>query len=105
MCGSPAVPNTSAMPSEIWSIGALNSRPGSRKRCPSSAGDMPFAPSPRICATRACTLGSAMTLDRKSPKKPYCDQTMITSTIEAVTSSTALMICTQVVAVMPPNST
>ncbi len=23
MCGSPAVPNTSAMPSEIWSIGAL----------------------------------------------------------------------------------
>ena len=23
MCGMPAVPNTSAMPSEIWSIGAL----------------------------------------------------------------------------------
>jgi hypothetical protein len=30
---------------------------------------------------------------------------MITSTIEAVTSSIALMICTQVVATMPPNST
>ena len=50
MCGSPAVPNTSAMPSEIWSIGALNSRPGSRKRWPRSAADMFFAPSPRICA-------------------------------------------------------
>jgi hypothetical protein len=23
MCGRPAVPNTSAIPSEIWSIGAL----------------------------------------------------------------------------------
>ncbi len=64
-----------------------------------------FAPSPRICATRACTFGSATTLVRKSPKKPYCDHTMITSTIDAVTSSTALMICTQVVATMPPNST
>ena len=105
MCGRPAVPNTSAMPSEIWSIGALNSRPGSRKRWPSSAGDMFLAPSPRICATRACTLASPTTLVRKSPKKPYCIQTMTTSTMEAVTSSAALMICTHVVATMPPNST
>ena len=66
---------------------------------------MSFAASPRICATRACTFGSATTLDRKSPNRPYCDQTRITSTIEAVTSSMALMICTQVVATMPPNST
>ena len=66
---------------------------------------MPFEASPRICATRACTLGSATTLERKSPNTPYCDQTMITSTIDAVTSSTALMICTQVVATMPPKST
>ena len=72
---------------------------------PSSVGVMFFAPSPRICATRAWTFGSPMTLVRKSPKKPYCDHTMITSTIDAVTSSTALMICTQVVATMPPNST
>ncbi len=43
MCGRPAVPNTSAMPSEIWSIGALKYRPGSRKRWPSSSGVMFFA--------------------------------------------------------------
>ena len=38
-------------------------------------------------------------------EKPYGVQTSITSTNEAITSSTALMICTQVVATMPPNST
>ena len=58
-----------------------------------------------MLATRAWILGSLMTLVRKSPKKPYWLHTMITSTMEAVTSSTALMICTQVVATMPPNST
>jgi len=32
ICGMPAVPSTSAMPSQIWSIGSFRYRPGSRKR-------------------------------------------------------------------------
>ena len=66
MCGSPAVPNTSAMPSEIWSIGALNSRPGSRKRWPSSCGVMFFDASPSSPATRAWTFGSPTTSCRNA---------------------------------------
>jgi len=61
ICGSPAVPSTSAMPSEIWSIGLLKSSPGSRKRCPSSAGVMLRPASPSSLATCAWTLGSATT--------------------------------------------
>ena len=106
MCGRPAVPNTSAMPSEIWSIGFLKYRPGSRKRWPSSVAVMFFAGSPSSEATRACTFGSPTTSCRKAgSEKPYGVHTSITSTSDAITSRTALMICTQVVATMPPNST
>ena len=106
MCGRPAVPKTSAMPSEIWSIGALKYSPGSRKRWPSSAAVIVLAGSPISVATLACTFGSATTSCRNpGSEKPYGDHTRITSTSDAITSRMALMICTQVVATMPPNST
>ena len=95
MCGRPAVPNTSAMPSEIWSIGALKYSPGSRKRWPSSAGDMFFAASPSSSAVCAWIFGSPTAASRNpGSEKPYGVQTNITSRIEAVTSRIALMICT-----------
>ena len=37
--------------------------------------------------------------------KPYCASTMMAMKVTPDSSSTALMICTQVVAVMPPKST
>ncbi len=65
MCGMPAVPSTSAIPSEIWSIGFLRYNPGSRKRWPSCSGVMFFAASPSNEATCACTLASPTTAVRK----------------------------------------
>ena len=99
------MPNTSAMPSEIWSSGTLRNSPGSRKIWPSCVAERFAALSPIRAATRAWTFASPTTLVRKSPKNPYWVQTRITIRIEAHTSSTALMICTHVVATMPPNST
>ncbi len=65
-----------------------------------------FAASPSSAATCACTLASPTTAVRKPGRlKPYGAQTNITSRIDAVTSRIALMICTHVVATMPPNST
>ena len=65
-----------------------------------------FAASPSSSATCPCTLASPITAVRKAGRlKPYGVQTSITSRIDAVTSRMALMICTQVVATMPPNST
>ena len=67
---------------------------------------MVVAASPTSLATCACTLGSLITAVRKPGRlKPYWPQVMSTSRMDAVTSSTALMICTQVVAFMPPNTT
>ena len=106
MCGMPAVPRTSAMPSEIWSIGLLRYSPGSRNRWPSSCGLIVLAASPNKPPTRAWIFGSPMTCWKYSgPPKPYCDQTRNTMTSEARTSRIALMICTHVVATMPPKIT
>ena len=64
------------------------------------------AASPSRAATRAWTLVSPTTESRKPGRlKPYGVQTNATSTMEAATNSTALTICTQVVAFMPPNTT
>jgi hypothetical protein len=95
MCGSPAVPSTSAMPSEIWSIGFLKSSPGSRKRCPSSAAVMFFAGSPSIAATRPWMLGSSTAACRNAGRlKPYGAQTSATMMSEAITSRIAFTIWT-----------
>ena len=62
--------------------------------------------SPSSTATRVCTFGSPITSAMNAgSEKPYGVQTSITISSEAATSRMALMICTQVVATMPPNST
>ena len=85
----------SFMPSEIWSIGFLNSRPGSRKRWPSSVAERFFALSPSMEPTRAWMLGSFTAACRKAGRlKPYWLQTSTTITRDAITSRIAFTICT-----------
>jgi hypothetical protein len=57
MCGSPAVPNTSAMPSEIWSHGFLNSSPGVRKFRVTTSPLAPVGPVAAIRKTETSLVG------------------------------------------------
>jgi hypothetical protein len=84
MCGNPAVPSMSASPSDIASIGSVTSRPG------------PSTPSPYIAAASS---------NSASGLKPNRESTSPASIDAPPRSMTALTICTQVVAIMPPNST
>ncbi len=87
MCGRPAVPSTSARPSDTVSIGEARNVPGPSENVESA----PLLPSAR--------LNSSIGLP------PTLASTKIDITRMPVISSTALMICTQVVATMPPKTT
>ena len=101
MCGRPAVPNISAMPNEMAEIGSLMNPPGDITDSPirvASSGDLPaFAAIAVLTSTAWANSASGL--------KPYCASTMIAMKVTPASSMHALMICTQVVAVMPPNST
>jgi hypothetical protein len=85
MCGRPAVPSTSARPSETVSIGEARNVPGA------SENVLPPCSSARLNSS----IGFAPTLP----------STKIDITTMPAISSTALMICTHVVATMPPKTT
>ena len=87
MCGSPAVPSTSARPSETVSIGEDRNVPGPSENVDSA---VVFA---------SASLNSAIGL------KPTVSSTNSDITKMPIISSTALMICTHVVASMPPKIT
>ena len=87
MCGRPAVPSTSARPSEIVSIGELRNVPGPSENVVSG---------PVLDSAR---LNSSIGL------KPTLPSTKTDITTMPIISRTALMICTHVVASMPPKTT
>ena len=101
MCGSPAVPNISAMPNEIAEIGSFTKPPGPMMAlpiCAAASGGLPaFAARPVLTSTALAKSASGLKLN--------CAITAIAMNVTPDSSSTALMICTQVVAVMPPNIT
>ena len=107
MCGIPAVPNTSAMPSEIWSIGALKQQTRLEEALAELARRHVLRRVTQQQRNLRLHLGIAdhRCAGRRAELKPYGVQTSITSRIDAVTSRIALMICTHVVATIPPNST
>jgi hypothetical protein len=84
MCGRPAVPNISARPSEMASTGSETSRPGASTPVP-------------YWSEAAANSASGLNEKRAS--------TIIASRNAPDSSNTALMICTQVVAIIPPNNT
>ena len=86
MWGRPAVPSAKAMPIEMASSGFVNSPPGARYLAGLSA---------LAWAVLKIWIGS----------QPNLPSTNSASVSTAPMSSTALMICTQVVASMPPSST
>ena len=86
MCGRPAVPNISAMPNETAEIGSLMKVPG-----------------PMIASFFSCT--STDFANSASGLKLNCAITTKAMKDAPPSSKIALMICTQVVAVIPPNST
>ena len=86
MCGRPAVPNISAMPSEIAEIGLATAAPGSM--------------------ILSCWGWTSIALAISALKsKPNCASTSSAISVAPTSSSAALMICTQVVAIMPPKVT
>ena len=87
MCGRPAVPSTSAIPSETVSIGLDRNVPGPSENVDSA---VVFA---------SARLKSSIGL------KPTRSSTNSDMTAIAVMSRTALMICTHVVASIPPKMT
>jgi hypothetical protein len=87
MCGRPAVPSTSARPSETVSKGSGRYVPGASENVDSA---------PLFWSAR---LNSSIGL------KPTLPSTKTDITRMPVISSTALTICTQVVATMPPKIT
>ncbi|GAA0936583.1 hypothetical protein GCM10009559_29060 [Pseudonocardia zijingensis] len=102
MCGRPAVPSTSASPSDKKSIFAVvlapYCRPGISSRSPSSLG---------AALAEVCTCGLASTAwpssaDRLNPNLPSTQTVMIAV---PMSRRVALMICTHVVPFMPPTST
>ena len=84
MCGSPAVPNISAMPSDTASSGFATSLPGASTLSP-------------YCAAAAANSRAGL--------KPNFDSTMSARSAAPPRSRNAFTICTHVVAIMPPNST
>jgi hypothetical protein len=104
MCGRPAVPNISAMPKLIAEIGSLTKVPGpmiDSPFCAASATSSGLV----AAASAACVLISTALANSASGLKPNCHITMKAMKLAPASSRQALMICTQVVAVMPPNST
>ncbi len=101
MCGSPAVPNISAMPKLMAEIGSLMNPPGpmiEKPACAAWSGVMPVArASPVLTSTALANIASGL--------KPKCHSTASAMKVAPASSSPALMICTQVVAVIPPKST
>ncbi|MNN60082.1 hypothetical protein D3C81_1752400 [compost metagenome] len=101
MCGRPAVPNISAMPNEIAEIGSFTKPPGpiiDRPVNAASSGALPLLAAIWVL-TRTASLNSASKLKLK------CHITITAMKVTPDSNRQALMICTQVVAVMPPNST
>ncbi|CAI2447703.1 Uncharacterised protein [Serratia ficaria] len=86
MCGKPAVPNISARPNESADIGSDTSPPGLMMA-------IPFG----------CTFTASANSVLKSKLTDFI--TISAIKLAPASSSTALIICTQVVASMPPNST
>ena len=86
MWGRPAVPNISAMPSEKALIGLATAEPGVR-----------------ILSCLGWTSTALAISALKS--KPNCASTSSAISVEPNSRSPALMICTQVVAIMPPKVT
>jgi hypothetical protein len=86
MCGRPAVPNISAMPTEIAEIGSLISAPG-----------------PMMASFLAVHFDGLA--EHRLGAEAELEQHHQAMKVAPPSSITALMICTQVVAVMPPNST
>ncbi|MNJ68904.1 hypothetical protein D3C77_651980 [compost metagenome] len=86
MCGRPAMPNTRPSDSEAALIGSASMLPG------------PMMALPMAWASTAC---AAMLSRLKSNSASAISASVVPPT----SSSTALMICTQVVAIMPPKIT
>ena len=80
------MPNISAMPSEIAEIGSVTRPPGAMMATP-----------------LGCT--STAAANSASGLKPKRHSTISAMNVAPASSSTALMICTQVVASMPPKVT
>ena len=86
MWGRPAVPNMSPMPSEMALIGSLSSGPGARSAQPFLWAAVAFSTSVEY-------------------EKPNRLMARIITVVPPKSSRQALMICTQVVATMPPKIT
>ena len=101
MWGRPAVPNIKAMPKLMAEMGSLMKPPGPMMAKPilaaSSAGLPELAAMDVFTATPLANNASGL--------KPNCAITMKAMKVTPASSRQALMICTQVVAVMPPKST
>ena len=95
------MPNISAMPKLMAEIGSLMKPPGPMMARPALAAASGVAPPLAAISVRTRTPSA----NRRSGLKPYWAITMKPMKLTPDSSSTALMICTQVVAVMPPNST
>ena len=85
MCGRPAVPNIRARPSEMAEMGSLTKPPGPMMAV--------------LCLMPTAAVNSFSGL------KSYRAMTIKAMNEAPPSSRQALMICTQVVAVMPPKST
>ena len=101
MWGRPKVPNISAMPKLMAEIGSLMKPPGPMMARPSFSATEGSAPPFAAIWVRTFTPSA----NSASGLKPYLDNTMKPMKVTPASSRQALMICTQVVAVMPPNST
>ena len=101
MWGRPSVPNISAMPKLMAEIGSLMKPPGPMMARPALAAAEGSAPLLAAISERTRTPSA----NSASGLKPYLASTMKPMKVTPASSMQALMICTQVVAVMPPNST
>ena len=101
MWGRPAVPNINAMPKLMAEIGSFTKLPGPMMEKPAVAASSGVLPavtaSPVLISTALANMASGL--------KPKFHSTISAMKDAPPSSRQALMICTQVVAVMPPNST
>ena len=88
MCGNPAVPKSNAIINEMLSKGGLPCEPG-LINSPLKSDDLMLCISPNI-------------VERLKSK---CNNTKNEIITVPIISNTALTICTQLVAVIPPNNT
>jgi len=101
MWGRPAVPNIRAMPKLMAEIGSFTKLPGPMMDCPNDAATSAVLPSFNARSVLIFTAPANMA----SGLKPKCHSTDSAMNEAPPSSRQALMICTQVVAVMPPKST